>query len=367
MEVSCVYSLSTKIYCDNILSTLSNEDKLLEKDIDNIIKKYNFTNDEIEYFLNNSRNIEYTKDNVRSYLCIVDEIGYDKHLADNNCALEPYYFYEYIFIKYCVKKLCFLEYIYDLPYIEDIARRVVGGFERCVGMDYSCNRFDMTDESFDYIGKFYNHKFEQIVCEDNYNITNKALLKYNPKMINVRDCNITDDGIKHMTNLEELYVICNKNITDTALENLSNLKILNIGGYSGITNEGLKKLNNLTELTPSSDITGDGLIYLKKLKIIDLKFNEELSDIDIKYLENLEEIDLRHNEKITINGLKELKNLKKLDIRNNKNIKYNDLLKLYNYHKIEFLVDDENLLYDVLNYGEFDLQCLPYDEDDFIQ
>lgn len=349
MEAFHVYFLSTKLYHDNILSILSNENKLLVKDIDDIIKKYNFTNDEIEYFLNNSRDIEYTKDNVRRYLCIVHEIGYDEHLADNNCALEPYYFYEYIFIEYCVKKLCFLEHIYDLPYIEDIARRVVGGFEYCVGKDYICNRFDMTDESFNYIGKFYDYKFEQIVCEDNYNITNNALLKYNPKMINVRDCKITDNGIKHMTNLEELYVICNKNITDFALENLSNLKILNIGGYSGITNEGLKKLNNLAEFTPSDDITGEGLIYLKKLKILDLKFNEMIADNDIKHLENLEEINLSYNKKITIDGLKELKKLKKLDIRNNENIKYNDLLKLHNYHKIEFLVDDKKLLYDVLN------------------
>jgi hypothetical protein len=327
MEDSCIYLLSTK-YCNNILS---------RNDIDDIIKKYDFTFDDIVIFLNNSRKIEYTKDNIRKYLCIVDEIDYNKHLVDNDACIVSYYFYEYIFIEYCAKKLCFLDCIYDLIYIEDIARRVVGGFESCVSMDYVCNRFYMTDESFNYIGKFYNYKFEQICCEDNSEITNNALLKYNPKSINVRDCNITDDGIKHMTNLEELYVICNNNITDGALEDLNKLKILDIGGYSGITNKGLTKLQNLVKLMPSENITGEGLKHLKSLKILDLCFNKTLLDNDIMHLENLEEIILRCNEKITINSLKELKKLKKIDIRNNDNIKYHDLSKLTNFDEVVIL------------------------------
>ena len=76
--------------------------------------------------------------------------------------------------------------------------------------------------------------------------------------------NITDTGIKHMTNLTSLF--CGDNITDDGIKHMTNLTSLNLQNNKTITDAGIKHLTNLTSLH--------------------LHSNQTITDVGIKHLTN---------------------------------------------------------------------------------
>lgn len=211
------------------------------------------------------------------------------------------YFYEFIVIEYVIKKCKLLEYIYNYSCIKDFIKRSVGDFEYCTGFDYYCARFLNTNESLQYVAKYYGYDFfQQIYLEDNYNVTDEGLIGFNPKIIVVENCNITSRGIKNMSNLKELYIRANNKITNEGIENLD-LEVLHIGYRCGITNDGLIKQKNIKDLSVCNDtIDDDGISKCHGLLKLFLYDGDLITDNGISKLFNIQELDLSHNDTITV-------------------------------------------------------------------
>lgn len=325
MDFDKIYDASTK-YKLNILS---------KSDIDDIIEKLNFNKNDVLFFLENSREIIYTE-NIRKYIILVDLADYDDFLSIKESFITREWFYEFIVKEYIIKKCVYLEYIFDIPKIKDFIDRVIGSFKMCLHNDYIYNRFYMTDDSFKYMGKYYDYKFDNVVCEDNYDISNEAIKLFNPKYINLEHCNISDDGIMNMTNLEDLRCPGNKNITDNGIKNLK-LKMLSISYNSGITNDGVKKQIYLESFCPNENIEDDTFRYLINLTYLNLAYFSidcKITNNALKFLPQLKELDLSSNSNITYDGLQYLSNLEILHLGFNETITDEDLCQMTQLKKI---------------------------------
>jgi len=136
-----------------------------------------------------------------------------------------------------------------------------------------------------------------------------------------------DEHIENLVNLEALIIYNNKNITENAFKNLNKIKVL-ILFETNITARVLQYLPNIECWSPDNINNDDGHKYIKsikKLKILDLSFNNNIINEDIKNTK-IEHIILCNNEIITINGLD--KDIKKIDLCENNKIKDKDLKQL---------------------------------------
>jgi hypothetical protein len=147
---------------------------------------------------------------------------------------------------------------------------------------------------------------------------------------------VTDAGLKAMTRLTSLNLICNKTITDSGLSNLSllrtlildanvisNASLVRLTGLtaltlmrcSHITMDGIRVLTNLTHLSLNEDrlkYPNDCLKKLTKLESLSLAYNKVISDSAFSRLNNLTHLDLRKTEYVTDATMKHLTNLTSL-------------------------------------------------------
>jgi hypothetical protein len=99
----------------------------------------------------------------------------------------------------------------------------------------------------DNILKLYLKNIQRLDAYGSPNITDESIKHLtNLRTLDVGNTNITDDGIKNLTNLQKLYAY-NLNITDEGIEHLTNLQILFTDGNPNITDEGIKHLTNLQQ------------------------------------------------------------------------------------------------------------------------
>lgn len=184
------------------------------------------------------------------------------------------------------------------------------------------------------------NRLTNAICQS-YPHTIKLNSNYNRKIMDINQlinlqilyampnkCGIDNDGIKHLTNLTELYVADNCKITD--INHLINLRILNAGYDCGINNNGIKQLTNLTTLYANSNYKITNISHLTKLRIFHSANNHEITDDQISSLTNLTDLRLRNNTKITNSGISTLVNLQILDISNRSGTGYDYVHRLTN-------------------------------------
>lgn len=82
-------------------------------------------------------------------------------------------------------------------------------------------------------------------------------------------CRISNEGMRHLTNLECLCLDNNETITDEVIERLTKLKKLYLDNDKVITYRSINKLTNLRELYIN---TGDNRITLSKIKLTNLDY-----------------------------------------------------------------------------------------------
>jgi Leucine-rich repeat (LRR) protein len=194
----------------------------------------------------------------------------------------------------------------------------------------------VTDEGL--VGLTNMKKLRLLNFDMNRNITNFGLkLMTNVTQLGLRNnLYLTDDGISQLTNLKILYLhtsqitngmknlvnltslslhIDTDQIENDVLSNLSNLKTLDISGNNSITDIGLKNLTNLTSLKSNGNITSDSVKYLTNLKELNLENNFLVSNLGIKNLFNLQHLNILNNKKITDEGISLLTNLTSINMK----------------------------------------------------
>ena len=181
-------------------------------------------------------------------------------------------------------------------------------FEFQTNLKQSCHNYygDLQITNFYDLSPKYQYKItDLILSSEQFQKIIKLNVSYNE--------NISDDGIKNLTNLQELNINGNGNITDEGIKNLTNLQILNIFDNSNITDEGIKNLTNLQELyiSRNKNITNKGIKNLTNLQKLNASGNEKITDKGIKNLINLRILYASDNRKITYNGIKNLPKLEK--------------------------------------------------------
>jgi hypothetical protein len=129
-----------------------------------------------------------------------------------------------------------------------------------------------------------------------------------------------DDEMKYFTNLTLLNLDYNQIITNNGIKGLSNLTSLVLS--ENVSDNGIKGLTNLTllNLGYNEDITNSGIKCLTKLTSLYLSLNKVIDDDGIKGLTNLTKLNLGFNNVIKDNGIKGLTNLIELDLNWNRKI-----------------------------------------------
>lgn len=159
--------------------------------------------------------------------------------------------------------------------------------------------------------------------------------------LSIMASSINDDDIKGLKILNKLAIWMQSEdyeITDMGIKELTNLTHLDIPHNYGITNHSISKLVNLTHLDIyDSLVSGDGIKYLTKLTWLNLD-GDSFFDEDLCRLTNLQTLSL-NNTGISNECLSLLTNLTRLNIKDCYNITTESIALLVN------LVG--------LNYGEY--------------
>lgn len=215
---------------------------------------YGFKNkNEVEYFINNYKMLNYKKKNILKYLRLVVFFDYD--------------------IKEDFGKYLFETYFYNK-----------------INIDISCDDIYMINSMIRFFNFDVNEYYHKI---NNYGLINKKSLYNFSQIMRIKELilfeksDVTDDDIKNLIDLEELNLSCNKKITDDGIKNLVNIVSLDLTFNNLITDEGLKnkKLISLT-LTENKMITDDFIKNIQNLRYLYLYYNKCISQETIKLLES---------------------------------------------------------------------------------
>ena len=160
-------------------------------------------------------------------------------------------------------------------------------------------------------------------------ITGDGIIKF--KMLKtlklIGCCRITDNCLKHLTNIENLKIKdCGDNITDIGIKYLKKLKKLELINHYSITDEGLKSLENIDTLIMYNNniskthdindkITDEGIKSLKRITKLCLRGGckwKSVTDEGIKNLRYLKEFEMNGSENITDNTFKNFKGIEKI-------------------------------------------------------
>jgi hypothetical protein len=122
------------------------------------------------------------------------------------------------------------------------------------------------------------------------------------KTINLSDCKqITDEGLKNLTNATTIDLSGCRNITDAGLEHLTNATTINLTFSQKITDAGLAHLTNATTiyLGYSHNITDEGLAHLTNATTINLSGCKQITDKGLAHLTKATTIYLINCDQIT--------------------------------------------------------------------
>lgn len=157
--------------------------------------------------------------------------------------------------------------------------------------------------NLEYLDIFYNNRITNVGIQ-HMNL-HTLDLRYNGycRTICKPDSLITDEGIKHMTNLRVLYINGYCGITNEGLKYL-NLHTLSVEDQPIITDEGIKHMNLHKLYTDISTITDEGIKHMP-LKVLHATGNSLISDAALITMD-LEELVADDHCKITIEGIKHM-------------------------------------------------------------
>jgi hypothetical protein len=143
---------------------------------------------------------------------------------------------------------------------------------------------------------------------------------------------------KYYTNIITFRVMNNKLIKDADLIRLTHLRSLNLTNNCNITDNGIKQLKQLEELElADSMISDEGIMGLTNLRKLDLKYTYTISNKGIKNLVNLVHLNLTFNNLISNEGLKPLVNLTSLNLTENDTITNSGLKHLVKLRKLKLV------------------------------
>ena len=126
---------------------------------------------------------------------------------------------------------------------------------------------------------------------------------------------ITNEGIQHLTSLEELCLSNNRLISDESVEKLTNIRTLDLRYADGIKGTCLRSLTKLKKLSlqTNRDVDGRSLLYLSGLEELNLNYNKMVHDRDlINILDNLRALKLDENYTISGECIARMTRLEKL-------------------------------------------------------
>lgn len=131
---------------------------------------------------------------------------------------------------------------------------------------------------------------------------------------------ITDSGIRNLTNMVNLSLRYNRNITDAGVRLMTNLTTLDLESNQLITNRCVSKLTKLTTLNLSYNarVTGAALLSLQRLNDLNLNGNRVVYDEDLSCLTQLSSLSLRANTVVSEASVSLLTNLTSLNLVRNK-------------------------------------------------
>ena len=142
----------------------------------------------------------------------------------------------------------------------------------------------------------------KIIDDDIIGMINLEVIKISDKITNLnhmtrlreltisRSCEITNDGIMNLTNLEKISI--DSSIHITTLNHMSKLKELKIIETDSLTDKGILNLTNLEKMDIHRNHAITNINHMKKLKELTVNSSRGLTDKGIDKLTNLEKIDL---------------------------------------------------------------------------
>lgn len=185
---------------------------------------------------------------------------------------------------------------------------------------------NVDEKLFSFLPKFKNLRTLSIDCE----IDDDTLMSLtNLEQLNINSCFdngtiplITGTCFSRLTKLRKLKIGYNNIVDDVSLSHLRSLESLNIVGCKNINGSCFKFMKNLKDLTISSceankTITDDSLKELIKLEKLKIPFNGlTITGSCFKFMTNLKTLDVSLKT-ITNDSIKDLVNLEELHIHNN--------------------------------------------------
>jgi hypothetical protein len=280
-----LYLISSKLY-EN-LSKYCNNKNLIEELFNKKIKELNFEDvNEVNYFLDNYKNVSYDKNNLIKYIELLQFFRYT--ITEN---VIRYIFETYFFDV--------INNIIDNKIIEMI--KIISSmwdFKSIINEYYE----SINIKSWTWTkNKLYN--FSRII-----NITNLNL-RYNE--------NITNEMIKNMIQIQTLNLYDNNMITDDGLKDMIHMQNLNLTDNIMITDDGLKDMIHMQNLnlTDNIMITDNGIKNMIYIQDLNLRNNKMITDEGIKNMIRMQ--NLNPNKKITVEGIKNMIQIQNLNLNLN--------------------------------------------------
>jgi len=219
-----------------------------------------------------------------------------------------------ISLRTCCKQLC----LFFVPWLKQNRLHLKRVFEDIMGQ-IVCTNID--DAALEKVKDLLQHakKVDLYGC---YKVTDKSLAYFtNCQVFSLGvphvnfKLNITDEGLKHLSNCTAIKLVRCQKITDMGLSYLTNCTEIYLEICPLVTNDGLKYLKNcwLVDLSNNMRINV-GLQHLTSCKAIILRGCQQITNKELSYLSQCQEIDLTNCQYINDEGLKYLKACRVLDI-----------------------------------------------------
>jgi len=131
---------------------------------------------------------------------------------------------------------------------------------------------------------------------------------YRGQSINLRATKVTDTGLEHLRNVNDINLGFCYDITDSGMVHLSNVKKIDLANTS-ITDTGLSYLESVENIKLGCcyDITDAGMEHLSNVKEIDLSCCD-ITDAGMEHLKSVEKLNLYGCDNITSDARNVLKN-----------------------------------------------------------
>lgn len=148
------------------------------------------------------------------------------------------------------------------------------------------------------------------------NILSIPDFKHNIQTIDMSHTPITDDDLRHFSNVKKIVLSGCSNITDKGLAYIANVPEIDLFGNNNITDEGLKQLSLVQKLNIGfcDRITDHGLKHLISVRDLNLNGCEQLVGTFLPALNNLERLILFGCIKINDACVKQLSFIKELNL-----------------------------------------------------